>query len=45
MDCQHCEAETIGETAVWEEGDILAAREICLCPDCGDDFLFPLASR
>jgi hypothetical protein len=42
-DCDHCEAEAIGETEGWEEGDILSMNEVCLCPQCGDDFLFPLA--
>ena len=43
LDCDHCEAEVIGEVAVWE-GDEYLNREHCLCPDCGDDFLFPFDS-
>ena len=42
--CDHCEAEAIGETELFDKEDILVQREICLCPECGDDFIFPLAS-
>jgi hypothetical protein len=43
LDCDHCEAETIGEVQVWEEGDIYSNKDLWLCPECGDDFVFPLA--
>ena len=41
--CEHCEAEVIGETQEWIE-DIWYTKEVCLCPECGEDFLFPLAA-
>lgn len=42
--CDHCEAEVIGETEEFDRDDIFGQYEICLCPDCGEDFLFPLAA-
>jgi len=42
--CDHCEAEMIGETQEWDENDMFYTREVCLCPECGEDFLFPLAA-
>ena len=42
--CGHPEAVEIGETEEFDTNDDYRQWEICLCPDCGDDFLFPLAA-
>jgi hypothetical protein len=44
VDCDHCEAVEIGETEVFDENDMFFTKEVCLCPECGEDFLFPLAA-
>ena len=42
--CDHCEAVEIGETEEFDSEGEFRQYEICLCPECGEDFLFPLAA-
>lgn len=44
VECGHCEAVEIGETEAFDTNGDYRQWEICLCSECGEDFLFPLAA-